>query len=77
MADNYLEEKYEQLLKRKEAEHKAKCRMWQKRLEEYRRRTGFGKESGSTDDVGHGEGSAGKPGNDAGRQNKPEQQRPY
>ncbi len=38
MADNYLEEKYEQFLKRKDAEHEAKCRIWKKRLEAYRKK---------------------------------------
>ena len=38
MADTYLEEKYEEFLKRKDAEHKAKCRVWKKRLDEYRKR---------------------------------------
>ncbi len=38
MADNYLEEKYEQLLKRKRSEHEAKCRIWKKRLDAYRKK---------------------------------------
>ena len=38
MADNYLEEKYEQFLKRKNAEHEAKCRIWKKRLDAYRKK---------------------------------------
>ena len=38
MADNYLEEKYRQFLDRKNAEHQMKCRIWKKRLDEYRKR---------------------------------------
>ena len=38
MADNYLEEKYEQFLKRKDAEHQAKCKLWKKRLYAYRKK---------------------------------------
>lgn len=38
MADNYLEKKYESYLERKEAEKRAKCRIWKKRLDEYRKR---------------------------------------
>lgn len=46
MADNYLENKYESYLKRKEAERKEKCRIWKKRLDEYRKRTGAGQDPG-------------------------------
>ena len=38
MADNYLEEKYEQYLHRKDDEHKARCNVWKKRLDAYRKR---------------------------------------
>ncbi len=38
MADNYLEEKYEQFLNRKNAEHQAKCKIWKKRLDAYRKK---------------------------------------
>lgn len=45
MADNYLENKYESYLKRKEAEKQAKCRIWKKRLDEYRKKTASGQEN--------------------------------
>ena len=48
MADNYLEEKYEQFLKRKDAEHEAKCRIWKKRLEAYRKKLESEKETMDT-----------------------------
>lgn len=38
MADNYLEEKYRKFLDRKDAEHQAKCRLWKKRLDAYRKK---------------------------------------
>ncbi len=43
MADNYLEEKYDQFLKRKDEEHRAKCKVWKKRLDDYRKRMEAGK----------------------------------
>lgn len=38
MADNYLERKYDEYLKRKEAAEKAKRVAWKKRMDAYRKK---------------------------------------